>query len=85
MKRKPDERIRELEERLEAMVIAVPKEESAYRFYKDLADSTEHGGTRRMFLELAEQELEHKRKLEKFSEELREELAVLRAEKVKET
>ena len=83
MKKKLDERIRELEERMEALIIAIPKEEAAYHFYLDHADKTEHEGARKMFLKLAEQELDHKHNLEKFVEELATELDKLKAEKKK--
>jgi rubrerythrin len=77
MQRRRGERIRELKEQMEALVIAVPKEEAAHRFYLDLARSTSHEGTRRMFMELAGQELEHKRKLEGLLDDMRKELAGL--------
>jgi rubrerythrin len=77
------EQIKELEERMEALIIAVPKEEAAYHFYLDLAQATQHEGTRKMFLKLAEQELEHKHNLEKFVEEIQQELTKLKALKKK--
>jgi rubrerythrin len=81
MRKKLEEQIRELEERLEALIIAIPKEESAYHFYLDLANSTTHEGTRKMFLKLAEQELDHRHSLEEFTEEIKNEVAKLKAEK----
>lgn len=83
MRKKLEEQIRELEERLEALIIAVPKEEAAYHFYLDLANRTSHEGTRKMFLQLAHQELDHRHNLEKFTEEINKELERLRAEKAK--
>jgi rubrerythrin len=80
MKIKLTHQIRELEERLEALIIAVPKEEAAYHFYLDLANSTKHEGTRKMFIKLAEQELDHKRNLETFVEEIQKELSKLKVE-----
>jgi rubrerythrin len=50
MRKKLEEQVRELEERLEALIIAVPKEEAAYHFYLDLANRPSHEGTRKMFL-----------------------------------
>lgn len=70
--------IRQLEERLEALIIAVPKKESEYYFYLELANTTDHEGTRKMFLKLAEQELRQKQNLEKVVEHIREELIRLR-------
>lgn len=81
VRKKLEEQIKELEERLEALVIAIPKEESAYHFYQNLANTTKNEGTRKMFLELANQELGHKEKLEQFIDEINKELRRLRAEK----
>jgi rubrerythrin len=81
MQKKIEEQIRELEERLEALIIAIPKEEAAYHFYLELANTTSHEGTRKMFLKLADQELNHRHDLEMFTEEIRKELAILKAEK----
>lgn len=77
------ELIKELEERMEALTIAVPKEEAAYHFYLDLAHTTKHDGTRKMFLKLADQELDHKHNLEKSIDEIQQELAKLKALKKK--
>ncbi len=77
--RKTKEKIRELEERLEAMIIAVPKEEAAYHFYLDLAHATQNEGTRKMFLKLADQELDHKHNLENLIAEIKKELTRLKA------
>ena len=82
--KKIKEQIKELEERMEALIIAVPKEEAAYHFYLDLAHSTQHEGTRRMFLKLADQELEHKHNLEGFVAEIQEELTRLKTLKKRE-
>ena len=76
-----DELIRELEEELEALVIAVPKEEAAYQFYLNLANSTRREGARKMFLLLAEQEMNHKNTLEKMMQDIQKELDSLKSEK----
>ena len=81
MRKKLEEQIRELEERLEALIIAIPKEEAAYHFYLDLANTTSHEGTRKMFLKLAEQELDHRHSLESFTEEIKVEIMKLKTEK----
>jgi len=65
------------------LIIAVPKEEAAYHFYLDLAHATKHEGTRKMFLQLADQELQHKSSLAKFVEEIQQELTRLKALKRK--
>ncbi len=83
MKKGLDLQIRELEERMEALIIAIPKEEAAYHFYMDLAKATAHEGTRKMFLKLAEQELDHKKNLELFVQEIQQELTTLKAERAK--
>lgn len=77
------QQIAELEERMEALIIAIPKEEAAYHFYLDLANTTAHEGTRKMFLQLAEQELDHKSNLERFVREIQAELAKLKTELTK--
>lgn len=81
MDTKIKELIKELEERLEALVIAVPKEEAAHKFYLDLANSTKHEGARKLFLQLADQELGHKHSLEEVVEDTQKEIARLKSEK----
>jgi len=75
------ERIRELEEELEALVIAVPKEEAAHQFYLNLANSTKREGARKIFLLLAEQEIDHKKTLETMVQDIQEELDNLQSKK----
>ncbi len=81
MRKKLDELIRELEERMEALIIAIPKEEAAYHFYLDLANATSHEGARKMFLKLAEQELDHRHSLESVTEEIKSEIGKLKTER----
>ncbi len=57
-------RIKELEKVIEVLIVVIPKEEATYKFYQDLANSTEHEGTRRMFIKVANQKLSHKGMLE---------------------
>ncbi len=57
-------RVKELEKIIEVLVIAIHKEETTYKFYQDLGNSTEHEGTRRMFIKVANQELSHRGRLE---------------------
>lgn len=73
--------IKELEDQLEALVIAIPKEEAAHHFYLVLANSTKNEGTRNMFLQLAAEELDHKRSLEKVAEDIQREIASVKAKK----
>lgn len=75
-----NELIRKLEEELEALVIAVPKEEAAHQFYLSLANSTTREGARKMFLRLAEQEIDHKNILEKMVKYIQKELDRLKSE-----
>ena len=49
------ERIKEMEKVVEVLIIAIPKEESSYKFYLELANSIEHEGSRRMFIKVANQ------------------------------
>lgn len=56
--------IKELEKVIEVLIVAIPREEVAYEFYQDLAKSTKHEGTRRMFIKVANQKLSHKGMLE---------------------
>ncbi len=56
--------IKELEKVIEVLIVAIPKEEATYKFYQDLAKSTKHEGTRRMFIKVANQKLSHKGMLE---------------------
>jgi len=78
-----NESLRELEEELEALVIAIPKEEAAYQFYLNLANSTIRKGARKMFLLLAEQEIAHKNTLEKMVLDIQRELNSLKSQKNK--
>ncbi len=77
------EKIKELEKKKEALIIAIPKEESSRQFYLALAKSTEEGGTKEMFIELADLEVDHKQILEKMIKEMQESIDKLKAEKKK--
>ncbi len=57
-------RVKGLEKIVEVLIIAIHKEETTYKFYQDLANSTVHEGTRRMFIKVANQEISHKGMLE---------------------
>ena len=72
--------IKELEEELEALIIAVPKEEAAYQFYINLADTTKREGARKIFHLLAEQEIQHKNTLEKMVQDIQKDLSKLKSE-----
>jgi rubrerythrin len=71
-------RIKKLEEEMEALIIAIPKEEASYHFYMDLANQTELEGAKIMFKHLAEEELKHKNGLIKLVEQLKSEIDSLK-------
>ena len=74
------EKIKKLEKKKEALIIAIPREEASLHFYQDLALSTEEESSKEMFTELAQQEIEHKIKLETMIKELQESIDKLKAE-----
>lgn len=57
-------RVKELEKIIEVLIIAIYKEETTYKFYQDLANSTDYEGTRRMFIKVGNQKLSHRDMLE---------------------
>ena len=71
--------IKELEKVIEVLIVAIYKEETTYKFYQDLANSTEHEGTRRMFIKVANQELSHKGMLEMELKKLQHEIDQLKS------
>jgi rubrerythrin len=73
-------RIGELEKILEVLIIAIHKEKSTYKFYQDLGNSTEHEGTRRMFIKVANQKLSHKGMLEMELTKLQHEIDTLKSQ-----
>ena len=73
------ERIKEMEKVIEALIIAIPKEESSYNYYLELANSIEHEGSRRMFIKVANQELSHKGMLEMELKRLQQEIEKLKS------
>ena len=72
-------RIKELEKVIEVLIVAIPREEVAYEFYQDLARSTKHEGTRRMFGKVANQKLSHKGMLEMELKRLQQEIEKLKS------
>ena len=58
------EKIRDLEAKIEALVIAIPREQDAYEFYLELKEEYEDPASKEMFDYLAKQELQHKANLE---------------------
>ena len=72
-------RVKELEKIIEVLIIAIHKEETTYKFYQDLTNSTEHEGTRRMFIKVANQKLSHKGMLEMELKKLQHEIDQLKS------
>ena len=72
-------RVKELEKIIEVLIIAIHKEETTYKFYQDLADSTEYEGTKRMFIKVANQKLSHKGMLEMELKKLQHEIDQLKS------
>lgn len=70
-----DNRIKRLEKQIEAIVIAIPREEAANEYYLDLAELSDDKGQKEIYMYLAKQELKHKIKLEEILEKLEKELA----------
>lgn len=67
----PDKKlVNDLKSKIEALVIAIPKELAAYEFYVDLAAKYEDEASREMFIFLSKQELAHKDLLEKILNDL---------------
>lgn len=68
------ELIKDLKSKIEALVIAIPRELEAYEYYVDLAEKYDDQSSREMFLFLAKQELAHKDTLERILSELQSKL-----------
>lgn len=66
---------RDLENKIEALCIAIPRESAAYDYYMELADQYEDATSRDMFIFLARQENMHRKQLEGLMAELEEKLA----------
>lgn len=68
------EKIRELKKKIEALIIAIPRELEAYEFYLGLAEKSDDLPSKEMFTFLAKQELMHRDHLEKILSELQNKL-----------
>ena len=67
----PDKKlIKDLKSKIEALVIAIPKELAAYEFYVDLAAKYDDQASKEMFIFLSRQELAHKDALERILNDL---------------
>ncbi|MBI3813054.1 MAG: rubrerythrin [Nitrospinae bacterium] len=68
------EKVKELKKKIEALVIAIPRELEAYEFYLDLAERSEDLPSKEMFMFLAKQELAHRDHLERILNDLQTQL-----------
>jgi rubrerythrin len=62
--------IRDLKAKIEALIIAIPRELEAYEYYMELVDEYEDPSSKDMFTFLAKQELAHRDALERLLNEL---------------
>lgn len=70
-------RIKDLKAKIEALIIAIPRELEAYEYYMDMAERYEDEASREMFVFLAKQELSHRDVLERILSDLQRELVEL--------
>ena len=63
-----------LKAKIEAVIIAIPREVEAYEFYMELADNYEDEASKEMFKFLAKQEMAHKDMLERLLSDLESQL-----------
>ena len=68
-----------LERKIEALVIAIPREAESYDFYMQLAREYSDPASKEMFTLLAEQEKKHQKTLQGILADLEEQLARLPA------
>jgi len=73
------ERIRELEEMIQVVLLAIPREVSAREFYLQAARKAVSENSRQLFTDLAEQEKGHEAELRRILVELKEELAEMKS------
>jgi len=77
-------KIKDLESKIEALVIAIPRELDAYEFYLELQNKYDDPASKEMFGYLARQELQHKENLEDILKGVEEQLKQAKEEKKKE-
>jgi len=68
---------KDLERKIEALIIAIPRESEANEFYLKLAEEYQDEASKEMFRFLAAQELKHRASLEHMLSGLEEKLAKL--------
>ncbi|MDH5542625.1 MAG: manganese catalase family protein [Nitrospinota bacterium] len=69
--------IRDIERKIEALVIAIPREVEAHEYYMELYEQYTDPVSKEMFLFLAKQEKSHQEQLERLLNSLEEQLAEL--------
>ena len=72
------QRIRELEEMIQVVLLAIPREISAREFYLQAAKKAVSDTSRDLFIDLAEQEKGHEAELRRILTELKDELKTVR-------
>lgn len=74
MKDETKNQIKEIKEMIQVVLLAIPREISARKFYLNAAQKATGDKSREMFIQLAEQEKEHETKLRNILETLKTEL-----------
>ena len=70
--------IKSLEEMIQVVLLAIPREIQAYEFYMSAAKKSPNDSSRELFICLAEQEKGHEASLKKILDELKTELNELK-------
>jgi rubrerythrin len=73
-------RIKELKRKIEAVIIAIPREVESFEYYNEMAEQYEDQDSKEMFYYLAKQELAHQASLERILGEMEVELKQLQSE-----
>ena len=73
-----EDKKRALEEMIEVLVVAIPREISAYEFYMSASRKSVNDASRELFVSLAHQEKGHEAALRGIMEELKKELEELK-------
>ncbi len=74
------QRVKELEEMIQVVLLAIPREISAREFYLQAAKKAVSESSRELFANLAEQEKGHEAELKKILVELKTELKTVRGD-----
>jgi rubrerythrin len=69
---------KDIENKIEALVIAIPKEKEAHDFYMKLHEEYTDTSSKEMFLFLATQEIKHQERLEQLLADLEQKLLELK-------